>query len=120
LFSQPVYVRGAMTLQALRMTVGDQAFFRVLRAWARQQRDGNGTTPEFIALAERVSGRSLSSLFDSWLYTESKPRRPTGAGVSPAAAPATSAARRAQVDAWVDRWNAGLRWRIAAAPGRRM
>ena len=33
LFSGPVYLRGAMTLQALRATIGREDFFRVLRAW---------------------------------------------------------------------------------------
>jgi aminopeptidase N len=33
LFGNSVYVRGAMTLQALRVKVGDAAFFRILRRW---------------------------------------------------------------------------------------
>jgi aminopeptidase N len=77
LFSRSVYKRGAMTVQALRMTVGDGAFFRILRAWAAEKRDGNGTTAEFIALAERVSGKSLRALFDAWLYQKSKPPLPS-------------------------------------------
>ena len=46
-----------MTLHALRLEVGDAAFFRILRGWATSQAGGNVTTDEFVALAERVSGR---------------------------------------------------------------
>jgi aminopeptidase N len=76
LFIGAVYNRGAMTLHALRLTVGDRAFFTILRSWARLHRNGNVTTEEFIALAERISGRDLDGLFSAWLYTPSKPAHP--------------------------------------------
>ena len=41
LFSDSVYDRGAMTLQALRVEVGDATFFRILRDWFAQHRYGN-------------------------------------------------------------------------------
>lgn len=82
LFAGPVYLRGAMTLQALRAKVGEAAFFAILQAWAREHRDGNGTTRQFIALAERLSGRQLDTLFDEWLFQADKPPRPTGATVA--------------------------------------
>ncbi|MFC4911080.1 M1 family metallopeptidase [Actinomadura gamaensis] len=69
-----VYERGAMTLQALRRTVGDSAFFATLRAWASEHAYGTGSTPQFIALAERLSHRDLGPLFQSWLYTPNKPK----------------------------------------------
>ncbi|HEX6249414.1 MAG TPA: M1 family metallopeptidase [Nocardioidaceae bacterium] len=74
LFSAPVYERGAMTLQALRERVGTRAFFTILRRWARQNAHGSVTTEQFIALAERVSGKQLDKLFDDWLYQPRKPR----------------------------------------------
>jgi len=117
LFDEPVYVRGAMTLQALRMTVGEAAFFRVLRAWAQERRDGNGTTSQLLALAERISGRPLAELFDRWLSTASKPARPSGQS---ARLSLSSAERRARVDHWVEGWSAGLRSRIASTAGGRM
>jgi aminopeptidase N len=68
-----VYLRGAMTLQQLRVTVGDADFFRILRAWPAAHRYGNGDTAQFIALAERISGRDLGAFFQAWLYTPRKP-----------------------------------------------
>jgi hypothetical protein len=89
IFDGPVYLRGAMTLQQLRLTVGDDAFFRILRCWAAMNRGGNGSTPEFIKLAERISGQNLDELFTTWLYTPSKPAEPVApalAGQAPVAA----------------------------------
>ncbi|MFF7280844.1 M1 family metallopeptidase [Streptomyces griseorubiginosus] len=76
IFGTPVYARGAMTLHVLRTTVGDRAFFGILRAWAAGHRDGHGTTAQFERLAERVSGKKLDELFRTWLSTPGKPNRP--------------------------------------------
>jgi aminopeptidase N len=73
LFSASVYVRGAMTLQALRTRIGDQTFFGLLRDWYAQHRYGNATTAEFIALAKQESGQDLDAFFTTWLYTPGKP-----------------------------------------------
>ena len=73
LFNGTIYYRGAMTLQALREKIGDGAFFQILRRWAVENRYGNVTTPQFVALAEQVSGRQLDHFFDVWLYQPDKP-----------------------------------------------
>jgi aminopeptidase N len=73
LFHTPVYDRGAMTLQALRNEVGDETFFGILRTWYAENRRRNVTTADFIATAERESGRQLDALFDQWLYQEGRP-----------------------------------------------
>jgi hypothetical protein len=81
LFDGAVYDRGAMTLHALRLEVGDEAFFRILRRWARSRAGGNVATPQFIRLAERISGRDLGAFFGIWLFTAAKPE-----GIEPASA----------------------------------
>jgi aminopeptidase N len=73
MFHTPVYDRGAMTLQALRNEVGDETFFRILRSWYGENKYGNVTTADFIALAERRSGRQLDALFQAWLFEEGRP-----------------------------------------------
>ena len=73
LFDFAVYIRGGMTLHALRGTVGDEAFFEILESWATSRRDSNVTTPEFVALAEDVSGQDLDALFERWLSTPGYP-----------------------------------------------
>ena len=74
MFHRSVYVRGAMTLQAVRDAIGDEAFFRLIRAWVREHRHGHATTEQFIALAEKISGKQLDDLFQVWLYTTEKPK----------------------------------------------
>jgi aminopeptidase N len=76
LFDQSVYDRGGMTVHALRVTIGDAAFWRLVRAWLAQNRFGTGSTAEFVALAERVAGRQLDAFFDAWLFTPGKPPHP--------------------------------------------
>ncbi|GLW30488.1 M1 family metallopeptidase [Actinoplanes regularis] len=73
LFGDAVYDRGAMTLHQLRLAVGDDAFFAIIRTWVAQHRYGNATTAQFTALAEQISGKDLDALFQAWLYTPSKP-----------------------------------------------
>ena len=73
MFNGTIYYRGGMTLEALREKVGDFAFFRIMRDWAQQNRFGNVTTAQFIALAEADSGFDLEHFFDVWLYQPEKP-----------------------------------------------
>ncbi|MER6784476.1 M1 family metallopeptidase [Streptomyces sp. NPDC000658] len=73
MFASAVYQRGAMTLQVLRERIGDKAFFRLLPAWTRLHRYGNADTDDFIRLAEKVSGRQLDDLFQTWIFTPGKP-----------------------------------------------
>jgi aminopeptidase N len=90
LFSDSVYDRGAMTLQALRVEVGDPTFFRILRDWFAQHRYGNATTADFIALAQRDSHRNLRAFFEKWLYTPGQVEQATAAP-QPAATQALAA-----------------------------
>ena len=73
LFNGTVYYPGGLTLQALREKIGDFAFFSLLRTWATQKRYGTVTTPEFIALAEKISGQDLTQFFKVWIYQAEKP-----------------------------------------------
>ncbi len=76
MFDQSVYLRGGLTLHALRVEVGDDTLFAILRAWAERHAYGNGSTPEFIALAEEISSADLDALFDAWLYQPELPPLP--------------------------------------------
>ena len=73
MFHTPVYSRGAMTVQALRQKIGEDAFFELLQRWYEDNKYGNVTTDDFIELSEEVSGRQLDTFFDIWLYTPGKP-----------------------------------------------
>ncbi len=68
LFSRSVYVRGALTLHALRLRVGDAVFFDILRAYHQRYRYGNASTADFVGVAEELSGQELDAFFQGWLY----------------------------------------------------
>ena len=74
LFGNPVYYRGAMTLQALRNRVGDDAFWQIARTWVRgagwrNRHDGRVHRP----VGTHCWASQLDDLFNAWLYTGSKP-----------------------------------------------
>jgi aminopeptidase N len=73
MFASAVYRRGAMTLQALREKIGDDKFFQILRTWVADHRHGNGTTEQFEALSEQISGQDLDHFFDVWIHSTGKP-----------------------------------------------
>jgi aminopeptidase N len=98
MFDDAVYQRGAMTLHALRLQIGDPAFFRLVRSWTERHAGAAVTTADFIRTAERVSGQDLDAFFRSWLSTSGKPPAPPAlqaahARIGPAAAAAVQAWR---------------------------
>jgi aminopeptidase N len=76
LFNDGVYRRGGMTLHALRLRLGDDTFFKILRAYAERYRHGNASTADFIAVAEETGGQELDPLFEGWLYDKRLPEIP--------------------------------------------
>lgn len=75
MFGSNSYEGGAAVLHALRRTIGDDVFFRLLRRWVSDNAGESRTTADFVALAEQVSGRDLKEFFDTWLYAVDKPSR---------------------------------------------
>jgi aminopeptidase N len=75
LFTEAVYAGGALLLDDLRHRIGDDNFFRLLHEWAARHRFGNVTTPDFVALAEEISGQNLDAFFVAWLETPWTPDR---------------------------------------------
>ena len=73
LFDGAVYDRGAMTLHALRLRIGDATFFELLEEWIDKKEGGNAKIPEFIALAQKLSKQNLQAFFNEWLFTAAKP-----------------------------------------------
>lgn len=76
LFQGPIYDRGAATLHALRLRVGDDAFFAGSRTWLTTYDDGTATTADFEAVFEAASGQDLGAFFTTWLRTPARPPLP--------------------------------------------
>jgi aminopeptidase len=76
MFDDRLYKRGALTLHALRLTLGDAAFFAMLRDWTEANRHSTATTEMFIEHAGRFGERPLADLFHHWLSRTELPELP--------------------------------------------
>jgi aminopeptidase N len=113
LFDFAVYLRGGLTLQALRQEAGDEDFWAIVETWAHENSGGHGTTPEFIDLAEEVSGLDLDDLFDEWLFTPGRPDSAAAAAASTTRSAATGVERAQSLEA--ASWREGARQRSKQA-----
>lgn len=76
MFDERVYLRGALTLHALRSHTGDEVFFTMLRSWTRENRYATVSTTGFLSHAERISGQPVWSLLHGWLFEPELPGLP--------------------------------------------
>lgn len=63
------YYRGQAALHALRLEVGDETFWAILRSLADRAPGRTTTTEAVIDEAETVSGRDLTEWADTWVYS---------------------------------------------------
>ncbi len=73
-FRAIVYNKGAMVLHMLRGLLGDESFFRGLRAFYTEWRFKKAGTDDLRAALERASGQDLGTFFDEWVYGTAIPR----------------------------------------------
>jgi aminopeptidase N len=69
-----VYQKGGWFLHMLRGQVGDEAFWKGIRAYYAKYRNSNASTADFLAVMETASGQDLDWLFDQWLRRSGAPR----------------------------------------------
>jgi aminopeptidase len=62
MFDDRLYKRGALALHAVRLTLGDEAFFATLRAWVDAHRHGTVTTDDFLAHVAGAGPGALEAL----------------------------------------------------------
>ncbi len=74
MFHTLVYLRGAWVLHDLRLKVGDDTFFNILRAYYAQYKNSHASIEDFIAVAEAQSGLELDDFFQAWLFNQKIPR----------------------------------------------
>ncbi|AZS35961.1 Aminopeptidase N [Microbacterium lemovicicum] len=76
MFDDRVYKRGALTLHALRLTIGDDAFFALLRAWTDAGRGRTVRTADFTGLVAERAGAAARDLLRPWLDETALPALP--------------------------------------------
>ena len=68
-----LFARGPLSLHALRVIVGDDTFFEILRTWVVRFHRQAASVDDFVALSEQVSGRTLGDWRQHWLFDEAVP-----------------------------------------------
>jgi aminopeptidase N len=76
MFDDRLYKRGALTLHALRRTLGDAVFFGMLQDWTEQHRFGSVSTDAFRRHAQSHTRKRLTPFFQKWLFEDALPSLP--------------------------------------------
>ena len=73
MFGFESYDGGSVVVHALRLEVGDDAFFDLLAEWIGSNTGTSQSSDAFIALAKNLTGTDLDEFFDTWLYATGLP-----------------------------------------------
>ena len=73
MFDGAVYLRGALTLEAIRREIGDDRFFDLLRAWVTTHGGSTASTDDFLELLRSREGAAVVTLAESWLFDPEMP-----------------------------------------------
>ncbi len=73
LLSTNSYQKGAWFLHMLRAELGDDIFWKGMRAYYAKYKNANALTADFRQVMENVSGMNLRSFFDQWLFQAGHP-----------------------------------------------
>ncbi len=76
MFASASYSRGAWTLHALRLVVGDELFFDILRSYYDRYQNSTASTADLIAVASEIGGQEAEEVLTRWLYEDQVPARP--------------------------------------------
>lgn len=75
MFDDRLYKRGALTLHAVRLSVGDEQFFELLRGWCAAYTHACVTTADFRSFVSEA-GHDLETVLDAWLEAPALPPLP--------------------------------------------
>jgi Peptidase family M1 domain/RTX calcium-binding nonapeptide repeat (4 copies)/Peptidase M1 N-terminal domain len=70
LFNSAVYEWGALGLHAVRLDIGDDAFFASLKTYYERYKGSNVKPEDFISVVAEVSQQDVQPLFDRWIYSD--------------------------------------------------
>jgi len=99
MFDDRLYRRGGLVMHALRVTLGDPAFFALLKEWASEHRGGVVTTADFTTRAQSHTDQPLHGFFNAWLYGAALPELPEL--LEPRATEAAEAGERRHWPRWM-------------------
>ena len=68
------YQKGAWVLHMLRSNLGDDVFFRGIRAYYESHKNSVASTEDLRAALEKASGKDLHAFFARWVYDSGHPQ----------------------------------------------
>lgn len=68
------YQKGAWVLHMLRSRLGDDAFFRGVRAYYRAHANATASSEDLRAALEKAAGQDLRAFFTRWIYDSGHPQ----------------------------------------------
>ncbi len=68
-YSAIVYVKGAVFFNELRRSIGDEDFFRALKAYSESTRYRIAVPGDMLDAFEKSAGKDLGIFYDKWLYS---------------------------------------------------
>lgn len=71
--STNTYQKGGWVLNMLRHRIGDETFWKGIRAYYKKYRNANAMTVDFRTVMEQVSGENLKDFFQQWIFTKGYP-----------------------------------------------
>ncbi len=71
--STNTYQKGGWVLNMLRRKLGDETFWKGIRAYYAKYRNSNAMTIDFQKSMEEVSGENLDEFFQQWIFTKGYP-----------------------------------------------
>jgi len=77
LYGYQTYTRSAQFWAALRVEIGDDAFFALIKEWQVRYAGESKTGADLKALAEELSGRDITALWNDWILETGKPAWPS-------------------------------------------
>ena len=73
LLNPVTYQKAGWVLHMLRSEIGDEVFWRGIRAYYAKFKNKNAATEDFQTVMQDVSGRDLSQFFQQWIYRADYP-----------------------------------------------
>ena len=71
--STNTYQKAGWVLNMLRHKLGEEIFWKGIRAYYAKYRNANAMTADFQKVMEEVSGENLESFFKQWIFTKGYP-----------------------------------------------
>jgi aminopeptidase N len=76
LFNASVYLRGGLTLVALRDLIGEESLLQILRNYVERYKGDNVLTEDFLAAVGRSAGSEAADLARRWVNDPLPPAMP--------------------------------------------